>query len=305
MDPDAVRALYDRATADTYDQRWHGEPWGNDTLHLANAVAKHVHADTRWLDVGCGTGNILSRHPGIERAGLDLSPSMLAHARRANPDATFYEADFRDDIVEFHDAWTLVTCTGEPYSYVDMLSQIETMVELMSRWTSLDGTCFLLVQDVTDLTGQHLPYTISSEPGHPGTITLKAVVWSLVDEGDPSRPRHHEYLVWPTLEHWIATFSRFFKKIVVETLPHDPPWLPTPRRALIASAKRASGEDDPVEVTFLAPVDDNDLAVSEAGAAAPTPLRELTLGDAMELVRPWDPRFWRSVLRRVRSRRSG
>ena len=128
MEPDAVRELYDPATANTYDERWHGEPWGNDTNVLADAIAAHVHSETRWLDVGCGTGNFLSRHPGVERAGLDLSPSMLARARRANPDATFYEADFREDIVDFHDAWTLVTCTGEPWSYVETLAEIELMV---------------------------------------------------------------------------------------------------------------------------------------------------------------------------------
>ena len=302
MDPDAVRDLYDQATADTYDERWHGVRWGNDTFHLAKAIAPHIEENTRWLDIGCGTGKILSMHPGVERAGLDLSPSMLDHARRANPDANFYEADFREDIAEFHDAWTLVSCTGEPYSYVDVLPEIETMVEMMSRWTSPDGKCFLMVHDVTDLTGQHLPYHISGEPGFPGLITLKAVVWSLVDWSDPNRPRDHEFLIWPTLEHWIATYSRFFGTIVIETLPHDPEWLPTPRRVLIASDKRTPEDDTPARVTFLHPPI-NSVDVPNEAPPRPTPLRDVTLGELLDRARPWDRSFWRSVSRRVRTRR--
>lgn len=302
MNPDAVRELYDQATADTYDERWHGEPWGNDTFHLAQALAPHIHKDTRWLDVGCGTGRFLSDHQGVERAGLDLSPAMLEHAKSANPDATFHEADFREDIPEFHDAWTLVSCTGEPFSYVDTLAEVERLVEQMARWTAPGGTSLVAIQDITDLTGMSLPYEIPGNPGFPGEITIKGLIWSMVDRSDPKRPRDHEDLIWPTLEHWIAMFSRFFARIVIEHLPHDPAWLPTPRRVLIATEKRVSGDISPAQVTFVDPPVDSGSRLVEVAPAPPPPLRSITLGELMDRTRPLDPDFWRSVIGRVRHR---
>ena len=123
----------------------------------------------------------------------------------------------------------------------------------------------LAVQDVTDLTGYHLPYEFSAEPGMPGEITLKGIVWSLVDRSDPNRPRDHHYLIWPNLEHWIATYSRHFRTIVVETLPHDPPWLNTPRRVLIATDKRAPGDSTPADVSLPPTTTEADAAPPATG----------------------------------------
>lgn len=49
--------------------------------------------NTRTLEVGVGAGNILAQIPGGQRAGLDLSPSLLAIARRRLPHAALYEGD--------------------------------------------------------------------------------------------------------------------------------------------------------------------------------------------------------------------
>lgn len=336
MKPDAVRDLYDRHTAATYNERWHGAPWGNDTDILAAAIARQVRADTRWLDVGCGTGHFLSRHPGVERAGTDMSPSMLAEARAASPDATFFrEWDFRNDVPEWRDQWTLVTCTGQPWSYVDTIAEIEQLVANLAHWTAPDGTCLLAMQDVTDLTGLRLPYQVAGEPGFPGEIWMKAVVWSMTDRSH-EQPREHDDLVWPTLGHWVATFGRYFDNVVVETQPHDPPWLNTPRRVLLASGKRSAPSSAPPEVvhrTFPevevedgladavdeAIADDDvvaDSGVAGSGPAAPedpvnrvstparhgpVPLRDLTVGHLMDRARPWDPRLWAAVERRTRA----
>ena len=253
MRPDAVRELYDHQTASTYNERWHGSPWGNDTDHLADAIGRRVHPTVRWLDVGCGTGHFLSRFPGIERAGTDLSPSMLAEARAASPDALFFEEwDFREDNPDWHDGFTLVTCTGEPWSYVETIAETERFVANLARWTAPGGTCLLAVQDHLDLTGIDLPYHIPGEPGFPGEIQLKALVWSMSDRShehlaDAGVKWHHD-MVWPLLGHWIATFGLHFRTIIIETLPHDPPWLNTPRRVLLARDKRAEGDLTPANV---------------------------------------------------------
>ncbi|MGH7570793.1 MAG: class I SAM-dependent methyltransferase [Gemmatimonadota bacterium] len=77
-----VRRRYDRL-AEVYDRRW--------ATYLVASVQKTLHrADVREddaiLDVGCGTGALLeavaTRVPGARLVGVDLSPAMLAVARR-------------------------------------------------------------------------------------------------------------------------------------------------------------------------------------------------------------------------------
>lgn len=274
MQPDAVRELYDEHTASTYNERWHGAPWGNDTDVLAEAIGRQVHPGVRWLDVGCGTGHFLSRFPGIDRAGTDMSPSMLAEARAGSPDAEFFqEWDFRNDRPEWRDGFTLVSCTGEPWSYVDTIGETERFVRNLSRWTAPDGTCLLAMQDATDLTGVRLPYYVPGEPGFPGEIWVKAVVWSMTDRSH-EEPREHDDLIWPNLGHWLAMFGRHFRTITIETLRHDPPWLNTPRRVLLATDKRLADDDGaPVEVRYvdMGGGTPDDPATQAAAAASPTP----------------------------------
>lgn len=47
----------------------------------------------RLLDMGCGTGQLARELPGWDCTGVDLSPSMIAEARRRNPSARFECSD--------------------------------------------------------------------------------------------------------------------------------------------------------------------------------------------------------------------
>ena len=38
--------------------------------------------ESRVLEVGCGAGHVLQRFAGVKRIGIDLSTTMLQHARR-------------------------------------------------------------------------------------------------------------------------------------------------------------------------------------------------------------------------------
>lgn len=253
MDPDAVRELYNEDTARTYNERWHGSNWGNDTDHTADAIGRRVYEGVRWLDVGCGTGHFLSRFPGIDRAGTDLSPSMLAEARAASPDAQFFqEWDFREDNPEWRDRFSLVTCTGQPWSYLETIVETERVIENLAHWTAPGGTCLVLAKDQLDLAGVELPYLIPGEPGFPGEIYLKGVVWSMVDRSHEHIPeigaKWHHNMVWPLIDHWVAEMGKYFRTVTVELLPHDPPWMHTPRRVLLGRDKREAGDLTPVTV---------------------------------------------------------
>ncbi len=90
-DLNLVRASYDRV-ADTYVAMGVGDlgprPWLRAAL---TAFAEDVRGLGPVLDVGCGPGRITAHlsELGLEVSGVDLSPHMVAHARRIHPELRF------------------------------------------------------------------------------------------------------------------------------------------------------------------------------------------------------------------------
>jgi len=90
-DLDLVRASYDRV-AGTYVRLGLGdlapEPWLRAGLA---AFAEGVRGLGPVLDVGCGPGTVTAHLAGLdlEVSGVDLSPEMIAHARRRYPHLRF------------------------------------------------------------------------------------------------------------------------------------------------------------------------------------------------------------------------
>jgi SAM-dependent methyltransferase len=63
--------------------------------HLLNRFAEELRGTGRVVDVGCGPGHV-ARYlaaQGVEMLGLDLSPRMIAVARRINPGLEFQVGD--------------------------------------------------------------------------------------------------------------------------------------------------------------------------------------------------------------------
>lgn len=91
-----VREDYDRIAAE-YARRMFGELEGKPKdreLLLRFAAEAGERGDV--CDFGCGPGHVARflRDHGLERvSGLDLSPAMLEHARRLNPDMAFVEGN--------------------------------------------------------------------------------------------------------------------------------------------------------------------------------------------------------------------
>jgi SAM-dependent methyltransferase len=90
-DLDLVRASYDRV-AGTYVELGLGDltprPWLRAGLA---AFAESVRALGPVLDVGCGPGTVTAHLAGLglDVSGVDLSPEMVAHARRRYPHLRF------------------------------------------------------------------------------------------------------------------------------------------------------------------------------------------------------------------------
>jgi SAM-dependent methyltransferase len=70
-------------------ERWYGRRRQPGHQALVNRVAKLV-ARGRWLDIGCGTGNLLraASRARWETFGVDLSPRAVARAREVGLDVT-------------------------------------------------------------------------------------------------------------------------------------------------------------------------------------------------------------------------
>jgi len=92
MTPAEIAASYDRLAAH----------WDGDDFPRENGIAAHRRAMRfqtrrgRALDAGCGSsGRIIDLllAEGYTPEGLDVSPGMLARARRRHPEVVFHEAD--------------------------------------------------------------------------------------------------------------------------------------------------------------------------------------------------------------------
>jgi ubiquinone/menaquinone biosynthesis C-methylase UbiE len=112
------RAYYDAFSAGYESQRGDNDPGGYHELldELESDFVARYGADRDVLEVGCGTGLVLKRIASFARTarGVDLSPGMLAHARRRGLDAVEGSAT----ALPFPDASFDVTCSFKVLAHV-------------------------------------------------------------------------------------------------------------------------------------------------------------------------------------------
>lgn len=89
---DQVRALYDSA-APVYQQKFlEVNRYG---ARVSDFLAANAREGQRWLDLGCGPGNLTAALPSsIEVIGLDVSEEMLLRARELRPSGKYFAHDF-------------------------------------------------------------------------------------------------------------------------------------------------------------------------------------------------------------------
>lgn len=227
--------IYDEAYATTYDERFLLNDCQVRSEHELEIVRQLLVPGGPWLDVGCGTGYVLSRFPGVLRAGLDLAPAMLAQASRANPDALFIrEGDFLDDLPEWRGQWALVTCMWYAYCLVESMTEVERVIRNLAHWTSDLGACFVPLCDPALLAADvHIPYH-TAQRFHGGSLTITGVIWNWIEESGIQ----HQNMVTPQVEHMVTMFNEYFNVVEIVEYPlYKPGWNPQ-RKAIIARAKK-------------------------------------------------------------------
>jgi SAM-dependent methyltransferase len=249
MNKEDLWKIYDGDYARAYDERYLLNQFSKTGSATELSVLKDViDENTKWLDLGCGTGYFLSQFPGIQRAGLDMSPEMLKLSREVNPDALFFqEGDFRKDVPEWHGEWSLVTCMWGAYNYVDSVKELERVVAHMVGWTRSGGTIFLPVLDLEDIRPNvKIPYEYYAHI-YGGPIAVTSITWSWTEDANG---KLHEHLVSPPVEHFIKLLKPYFRKIeVVRYPPYMNSWVS--RKAILATGRLdAPGEGHAAEVIW-------------------------------------------------------
>lgn len=269
--------VYNEEYAKRYNDIWiNNDTWGPEARNHVDTLRRLLNENTKWLDAGCGTGYFLSRFPAINRAGFDLSAAMLQQARKANPEIELKKADLRDMIPEWEGKWDLVSCTGQPWTYLPVLSDIQKAVRNLSAYTNSEGKLLLTIFEITDLTENSLPQFYTADAIPENMPVVNGIIWSLNENGAV-----HKDMLLPSIDQWIRWLSEFFMQIEILRWPHDPPHLRIPRRALLCSIKRNEGDITPSKV-IEHPVPGNINQVSNHHSTA----------------KPWKLRFWKMLFAR-------
>jgi SAM-dependent methyltransferase len=123
-------AVYGKNFAEFYNQHW--SDWtGMVWPFVSRIVNKDCPKAMSWLDLCCGTGQLLQKatEHGYKATGLDLSTHQLRHAKRNAPKAKLVLADVRQ--FSLPERYGVITCL------FDSLNYILTPVGLKAAFTSV------------------------------------------------------------------------------------------------------------------------------------------------------------------------
>jgi SAM-dependent methyltransferase len=121
--------VYGKNFAEFYNRHW--SDWAETVWpFVSRTVKKDCPKAGTWLDLCCGTGQLLKKvtQRGYAATGMDLSPFQLGHARRNAPKAKFVRADVRK--YSLPERYDVITCL------FDSLNYLLTPVGLKAAFTS-------------------------------------------------------------------------------------------------------------------------------------------------------------------------
>ncbi|GAA4163693.1 class I SAM-dependent methyltransferase [Gryllotalpicola daejeonensis] len=176
------------AIRERFDGR--AESYDDSAMHraLAEAVADFVDLDgvETVLDVATGTGLVLralsAKHPGLSLVGVDLSPGMLAVARRELPGARFFEG-VAEELPVADAAADLVTCVTALHIVADPLPVFEEFARVLAPEGVLVTATFAHGPDHGHGQGAGAPNTPGYTPNHAPFQTPEALAATAAPAG--------------------------------------------------------------------------------------------------------------------------
>ena len=128
---------YERS-AELYDRIYGRKPVAAEVDQIRALVAAHCPGARSLLDVGCGTGAHLALlRDWIAVEGLDVSPAMVAVARRKLPGVAIHEGDMRSFALERR--FDVVTCLFSAIGYVRSVDELDAAIATMARHLAPGG----------------------------------------------------------------------------------------------------------------------------------------------------------------------
>jgi ubiquinone/menaquinone biosynthesis C-methylase UbiE len=156
---------------------------------LAVAVADFVELDgvRTVLDVATGTGLVLRalarrRPSGLRLVGVDLSPGMLAVARRELPAAEFIEG-VAEQLPVADAAADLVTCVTALHIFSEPLPVFEEFARVLAPEGVLVTASFARAPEHGHGQGAGVPHTPGYEPSHAPYATPEALAATAAPAG--------------------------------------------------------------------------------------------------------------------------
>jgi len=134
--------LYDDFYVDYYDEL------SNDISKLKFEVNEICHStkpdkkNSKILDVGCGTGNLVNKFVknGYKIKGIDKSKAMIEKASKKHPGCEFNEANALDSMVHQPNSFTHILCT---YFTIYYMEDKLTFFKNAYEWLKKNGTLTL------------------------------------------------------------------------------------------------------------------------------------------------------------------
>lgn len=142
------------------------------------ALTKYIPKKARVLDVGCGAGepvdDLLVKW-GYEVEGIDLSPSLITHARRAVPEASFNVKDMQDlSMAEYRvDA---IVCLYALFHISRALHK--KMIKIFATYLPVGGAMLISMGDRA-FEGNHKMYGVESFSSQYGSERNKEIIESV------------------------------------------------------------------------------------------------------------------------------
>jgi len=119
--------------AQYYDRIYAFKDYAAESQALIAWIDCHKRSSgSRLLDVACGTGMHLEHLAETFRAeGLDISPELLAHAQKRNPELTLHCADMRT--FDLPDRYDVITCLFSSIGYMSSVEELDAAIANMAR----------------------------------------------------------------------------------------------------------------------------------------------------------------------------